>query len=129
MIFGKIASWLVAFGLPQQIAGRAAPWVFAGAIVLALAGLLWLGSRFVDRAFESATEAGVQQERAGAAQTIIDNVEKANAARDKVEQSGLAGDRERYCVCLRSARTPANCVGLLPAGETYQCRTGASTGR
>jgi len=53
----------------------------------------------------SATEAGVQQERADHHQETIRQTEKANAAADKVRRDGGAARDD----CLRDSRTPENC--------------------
>lgn len=54
---------------------------------------------------KSATEAGVQKERAESSGIVINQVEKANAAAETVRRAG-GPDRAQ---CLRDNRHPENC--------------------
>ena len=98
------------------------PWklgALAVAAVLAIVGVL----AFIDRAFDETEEKGAVVERAKSAEQTIKNVETANEARDEVVQRDDAGDRVRFCQCLRTARTPANCQRFLRGGEAPVCGT------
>jgi divalent metal cation (Fe/Co/Zn/Cd) transporter len=106
MIFAAITRLLAAAGLSNRLASRLAPWV-AGAIAIALvASVMGLAVHFVNRAFDSAREAGVQAERAETAQQIIEQMEQANEARD---DNLNRTDDQRIADCLRRSRTPENC--------------------
>lgn len=65
--------------------------------------------------WESGRDAGVTAERAKSQEIIIQNVEKAHAISNQVEQEAAAGRGvELHRQCLRSARTPENCQRYLP---------------
>jgi hypothetical protein len=74
--------------------------VGVGLIVIGVATAFHL----VDALTETATETGVQTERAATQGKVIENVAKAKAAAETVRRDGvLPAD------CLRDSRTPANC--------------------
>jgi hypothetical protein len=108
--------------LPATILGKAVPWKLVGIAVAALA-FMALVLAFIDRAFDEAEEKGATVERAERAEQTIQNVETANEAREEIDRPDDAGGRVRFCQCLRTARTPANCERLLRGREAYLCGT------
>lgn len=96
------------------------PWkIYAGVAALALlGGTVWYCSEQVENRVEEAEKSGQLEERNTNLENTIKNVEKANEARDKINDSGPVGDRARYDQCVQSARTPENCKRLLPDVQT-----------
>lgn len=95
-------------------------WVIGGVlgVVLIAGAVLWQGAREeADDTHNQSVGAAVQREASQAA--TIQNVEKANEAREEIKQTGPTGDAVRYQQCLRTARTPANCQRYaVPVGST-----------
>ena len=108
--------------LNAMILGKAVPWKWIALCVAALVAVS-VALAFIDRAFDETEEKGAAVERAERAEQTIINVEKANDAREEVAVPTSAGDRVRYCQCLRTARTPASCERLLRGREAYLCGT------
>lgn len=102
-----ILSWLGAkslFGLAKGI------WV---AIALALVGGLLLYLAKAERDDDKANqEIGGLVEREKTVTEVLKRTEKGNEVREATKSGSWAA----YDECLQSARTPANCVGLLPSG-------------
>lgn len=84
-------------------------WAQGLAVGLAFLALIFALDRCASYAMRamtrSATEAGVQKERAESSAVIINQVEKANAAAEKVRRAGGAERAD----CLRDNRHPENC--------------------
>ena len=73
------------------------------ACVVAVAILIGLG--FVDRAFDTAEQAGASKGAAAAAEKGLTHVENANRAAEAVAHDPAVRDAD----CLRHSRTPENC--------------------
>lgn len=84
-------------------------WAQGLAVGLAFLALIFALDRCASYAMremqESAIETGVQKERAESTAVIINQVEKANAAAEKVRRAGGAERTD----CLRDNRHPENC--------------------
>jgi len=83
-----------------------ARWVMAGALVLALCGLVW--ALIVDRIGkieQSGREAGGAIQREANLNDTLDRKEKADAAAENVRRDADA----RRADCLRDARNPDDC--------------------
>lgn len=84
-------------------------WAQGLALVAAVIALLFALDRCAQYAMSaatrSATEAGVQQERANTAHKSLNQVEKANAAAETVRRNGGAD----FDKCLRDNRHPESC--------------------
>lgn len=91
-------SFISALSIPQKIMAGVAL-----ACIIAIAIMIGLG--FVDRAFDSAEQAGASKGAAAAAEKGLSNVEAANRAADTVARDPV----ERNADCLRHSRTPENC--------------------
>ena len=90
--------------------------IYAGVAALALiGGTVWYCNEQVEERVEVAEELGGEKERTKQFEQTIENVGKANEAREDIEEIGPTGDAVRYRQCLRTARTPANCERFLPA--------------
>ena len=92
------------------------PYLIAGAGIIAVV-LIAVGIAFVNGAFDASEEKGRLGERADVLGETIERVETGNEIREEFGGVGADAIRARYCECLRSARTPENCVGLLPQRE------------
>lgn len=89
-------------GLPRWLWG-----VLALAVLAAV--ILWA----IGSAVDQAEKRGAVTQRESDLREVIDRVEKSNEIRETVGRSNGAA----YDECLQSARTPANCIGLLPDRE------------
>jgi hypothetical protein len=96
--------------------------VGVGLIVIGVATAFHL----VDALTETAEQKGAVIERAATQGKVIENVKAANDARDAVNDPRSCA---MYAECVRSARTPANCVRYLPDHEGCAVQSGASGGR
>lgn len=103
-----IMQWLgtkVLFGLSRMI------WI--GIALLAVAGV-WIYLDAAERADDrNNQEIGATVEREKQTGEVLKRTEKANEVRETTRRSSNAA----YAECVQSARTPANCVGLLPERE------------
>ena len=96
-----ILKWLAGdlFSLPR--------WIWAvGGLLLLLVFLFWLEARD-DKQNQ---EIGAAIEREEALRETLERTEEGNEIRESISR----GSRAAYNECLQSARTPENCVGLLP---------------
>lgn len=86
-------------------------WLLIAAAAL-IGAYVWLqrAEEADDRANQ---EIGGALQREGDLRETFERVEKGNEVRESVKP----GSRAAYDECVRSARTPANCVGLLSDGE------------
>lgn len=90
--------------------------VWAGFAALALVlGGVWYCTEQVDERVEQAEEIGATTERNIQLEQTIENVKKAEDAREDITDPSPAGDLTRYNQCVRTARTPANCERFLPS--------------
>lgn len=94
--------WLLvkSLGLPRWLWGA-----------LALVGLSLAHMWLVHGVTKDAKEDGRTIEREATQTIVLDNVSKANEAREDFRSGG---DPARYAECLRSARNPENCQRFLP---------------
>lgn len=92
--------------------------IYAGLAALALlGGTVWYCHEQVDDKVEQAEVIGQTTERNKQLETTVENVKKAEEAREEITDPSPAGDRTRYDQCVRTARTPANCERHLPRNE------------
>lgn len=108
--------WLGAktlFGLSRFI------WIGVGLLII-FALWLWLDARETADD-KNNQEIGARLEREASTGEVIKRVEKGNEVRETVRP----GSNAAYDECMLSARTPENCVGLLPEREGDQLRTGS----
>lgn len=89
-------------------------WAGLAALSLILGGV-WYCTEQVDKRVEQAEVVGSTTERNVQLEQTIENVKKAENARDEITDPGPAGDLARYDQCVRTARTPANCERFLPS--------------
>lgn len=89
-------------------------WARLAALALVLGGV-WYCSEQVDERVEQAEVIGATTERNVQLEQTIENVKKAEEAREDITDPGPVGDLTRYNQCLRTARTPANCERFLPS--------------
>lgn len=117
-MIGFILPVFLRLGLSQRLA-KVAAWA---ALVIAVAALcvgLWLFFDSREKVDDTANQQiGRTEERAEQQAETIQNVEKANEAREEIRAPGPVGDRARYDQCMRSARNPENCRFLLPERQT-----------
>lgn len=93
-------------------------WVWLGlAAAMLMAGGLFLWTRSENADDQHNQEIGATVEREAAQAAVIERAEEAQDVREEIRQPGPVGDRVRYDQCVRSARTPANCVRFLPSGS------------
>ena len=84
--------------------------VYAAVAALALlGGTVWYCSEQIEDKVEQAEVIGRTEERNEQLERTLENVQKAEEARDEITDPSTTGDRTRYNQCLRTARTPANC--------------------
>jgi len=117
----KLTTWLAGKALFGM-----ANWLWIPIAIAALSGgFLWLQAR--EQADDKANqEIGAKIQREGDLRTTLERTEQGNDAREEIEQD-LQTDDGRSCTvyrqCVRTARTPANCVRFLPEREKDQCGT------
>lgn len=80
------------------------------ALVLVVAAILWLANRD-----EHNQDLGAATQREGDLREVLERTEKGNEIRETIRVNPTAA----YNECLQSARTPENCVGLLPDGSDH----------
>lgn len=111
-MIGWLASLLISRNpaLTVQYARRLAKIGVAvvAALLAVIAASIWFGS-----VTKKAEQRGATTQREADLRETIERVEIANEVRETVRRDGGAA----YDECLRSSRTPANCVGLLPADQ------------
>lgn len=106
---------------------KMASWGFLALIAaLLIGGAVWWFTDTVDDARKEGVKEGVTTERVEAQGKVIENVQTANETRAAASDPGSC---VAYRECLRSARTPANCVRYLPHDEGCSVQSGASDGR
>lgn len=127
MMISLIATFLMTKTSLGPKAAKLASWGFLAVIAALLIGaaLLWFDDT-VDDAHDEGVKQGVTTERAEAQGKVIENVQTANETRAAASDPGSC---VAYRECLRSARTPANCVRYLPHDEGCPVQSGASSGR
>ena len=88
-------------------------------LIVALLGGLWLWLDHREAVHDKANqEIGAAVQREGDLQVTIKRTEQANETRDQVRRDlNAGGSRELYDQCVRTARTPANCVRFMPGGQ------------
>lgn len=102
--------------LTTRVLGLAKGWWVLAAVIALFAG--WQLLKAIERADDKRNqEIGAAVQREGDLRETIKRVEEANEAREEVRNP--AGSA-RYDECLRTARTPENCVRFLSGGETDQ---------
>ncbi|MEW9855943.1 hypothetical protein [Novosphingobium sp. M1R2S20] len=85
-------------------------------VVIVTGVILWLNAR--EEADDKANQQiGATQQREGDLRETITRVETANEARVEIADPD---SRARYDQCVRSARTPENCLRLLPERQADQ---------
>lgn len=103
-----IIQWLgtkVLFGLSRMV------WI--GIVLFVIAGV-WIYLDAGERADDKNNqEIGATVEREKQTGEVLKRTEKANEVREATRRSNDVA----YAECVQSARTPANCVGLLPERE------------
>ena len=106
-----------AFLTARGFLGLAKGWWVLGAAVAVLGAVWWLQAR--EKADDKANqEIGAAVQREGDLQETIKRTEQGNETRDQVRHDlNAGGSRELYDQCVRTARTPANCVRFLPVSE------------
>lgn len=81
--------------------------------ILVVAGLIGAAIVWLDRVEwaddKRNQELGATVEREATTRTVLERTEQGNEVRENVRRDRNAA----YDECVRSARTPANCVGLL----------------
>lgn len=113
-MMGILITLFARLGLPETLRKPLA-YLATGLLVTALLWLLWAYLSAREKADDRANrEIGAAIQREGDLAETINRTEQGNAAREEIRAPGDAGDRARYDQCVRSARTPANCVRFLP---------------
>lgn len=97
-------AWFAAsrLGLPRVIWGIM--------ILTAVVGALMYAGAIKRASDKRNQDIGATAEREKSSSVVIENAEKANAARDEIRSNNSGA---RYDQCLRTARTPANCERFL----------------
>lgn len=96
-------------GLPRWV------WAVAAVALVIGGGLLW--AKLAEDADDKRNvEIGRTIEREEALTETIERVQEAQDVREEVRAAGPVS-RVAYDQCVRTARTPANCARLLPAGS------------
>lgn len=97
--------------LPWQL------WAALGAVLALLAVWAWHNSQVSEAATEGRKEGATQQRETDLIETI-NRTETANETRQVIESEVRTGSGDTlYRECVRTARTPANCVRYVPGGE------------
>lgn len=115
----RLTEWFATLATPNK-----AVMILVAIGLLVIAGVTAL--HVVDTLTETAEQKGAVTERAEAQGKVIENVKAANDARDAVNDPRSCA---MYVECVRSARTPANCIRYLPDHEGCAVQSGASGGR
>ncbi|WP_374413269.1 hypothetical protein [Novosphingobium colocasiae] len=97
MILALFARW----GVPERFRSALA-WALASIVVIALMLALWA---LITRHDSKQQAIGATEQRNTDLTATVKNVEKANAAAEKVRRDPAAADDE----CMRNARNPADC--------------------
>lgn len=106
-------TWLTA----KAALGLARYWWILIAIA-AVTGLWFAYTATLDRMTETAKDAGAVEQREADLTETLNRTEQGNAAREEVRREVDAGSGSAvYTQCLRTARTPENCLRFLPKLE------------
>jgi len=127
-MIGLIAGWLVsrsiakggALALPHARRLAKTGLIGVAVVLIGLAlGAAWMWNDVREKADDTANqEIGATIQREGDLVRTIERTEQAHDAREEIEQSlRTGGNRAAYDQCVRTARTPANCVRYLPGDE------------
>lgn len=114
----RLTEWFTGLATPNK-----AIMALVAVGLLAIVGVTaW---HLVDALTETAEQKGAVVERAATQGKVIQNVKAAKDARDAVNDPRSCA---MYVECVRSARTPTNCIRYLPDHEGCAVQSGTSGG-
>lgn len=107
-----IMEWL----LTQKLGMTRGGWLLIAIGILAIT-IFWIVS--AEKADDKANQTvGATTQREADLRETVNRVEEANAAREEIRGVDRDAMCARYAQCVRSARTPENCVRFLPDSST-----------
>lgn len=91
-----------------------ARWAWLLIALAALVGAVWWLNAAEEADDRANQEIGARKQREGDLRETIERTEQGNEAREQMREAIRTGDPAAYDQCVRTARTPANCVRFLP---------------